>query len=65
MNDCNSFPSPLTPIDCNLRGLPLMPLDTDRLLDSDMMALSTGGVQDRPAPVVQELESGARRVVAG
>lgn len=36
------LPAPMTPPDCNLRGLPFMPLDTERLLDSDMMALSTG-----------------------
>lgn len=36
------LPEPLTPADCNLRGMPFMPLDTERLLDSDMMALSTG-----------------------
>ena len=36
------LPDPLTPSDCNLRGLPFMPLHTERLLDSDMMALSTG-----------------------
>lgn len=36
------LPEPLTPVDCNLRGMPFMPLDTERLLDSDMMALSTG-----------------------
>ncbi|WP_298016721.1 DUF1376 domain-containing protein [uncultured Castellaniella sp.] len=36
------LPDPLTPADCNLRGMPFMPLDTERLLDSDMMALSTG-----------------------
>lgn len=36
------LPKPLTPADCNLRGLPFMPLHTERLLDSDMMALSTG-----------------------
>lgn len=36
------LPDPLTPPDCNLRGLPFMPLHTERLLDSDMMALSTG-----------------------
>ncbi|MFT9016593.1 MAG: DUF1376 domain-containing protein [Acetobacter sp.] len=33
---------PLTPPDCDLRGLPFMPLDTVRLLDSDLFALSTG-----------------------
>ncbi|MBO1326064.1 DUF1376 domain-containing protein [Acetobacter garciniae] len=33
---------PLTPADCDLRGLPFMPLDTVRLLDSDLFALSTG-----------------------
>lgn len=36
------LPDPLTPADCNLRGMPFMPLDTERLMDSDMMALSTG-----------------------
>lgn len=34
--------APLTPADCDLRGLPFMPLDTVRLVDSDLMALSTG-----------------------
>ena len=34
--------APLTPPDCDLRGLPFMPLDTARLLDSDLFALSTG-----------------------
>ena len=32
---------PLTPADCDLRGLPFMPLDVVRLLDSDFFALST------------------------
>lgn len=35
-------PSPMTPQDCNLRGLPWMPLETGRLLDSDLFLLSTG-----------------------
>ncbi|WP_210419316.1 DUF1376 domain-containing protein [Acetobacter vaccinii] len=35
-------PPPLTPPDSDLRGLPFMPLDTVRLLDSDLFALSTG-----------------------
>lgn len=35
-------PAPLTPPDSDLRGLPFMPLDTVRLLDSDLFALSTG-----------------------
>lgn len=35
------LPEPLTPMDCDLRGLPYMPLDTSRLLDSDFMALAT------------------------
>lgn len=35
-------PEPMTPPDCDLRGLPFMPLDTIRLLDSDLFALSTG-----------------------
>lgn len=33
---------PLTLPDCDLRGLPFMPLDVVRLGDSDLMALSTG-----------------------
>lgn len=33
---------PLTPPDCDLRGLPFMPLDVVRLCDSDLVALSTG-----------------------
>jgi hypothetical protein len=32
----------MTPPDCDLRGLPFMPLDVNRLLDSDLFALSTG-----------------------
>ena len=35
-------PAPLTPPDCDLRGLPYMPLDVIRLGDSDLFALSTG-----------------------
>lgn len=42
MTDFELLPAPLTPLDCNLRGLPFMPLHTERLLDSDMMALSSG-----------------------
>lgn len=38
----NALPPPLTPQDCELRGLPYMPLDVVRLLDSDLFALSTG-----------------------
>jgi hypothetical protein len=34
--------APLTPPDCDLRGLPFMPLDVVRLIDSDLAALSTG-----------------------
>lgn len=37
-----SKPEPLTPPDCDLRGLPFMQLDVSRLVDSDMFALSTG-----------------------
>lgn len=33
---------PMTPFDCDLRGLPFMPLDVVRLGDSDLVALSTG-----------------------
>jgi len=36
------LPEPLTPADCDLRGLPYMPLDVNRLLDSDMFAESSG-----------------------
>lgn len=37
-----ALPAPLTPADCDLRGLQFMPLDVQRLLDSDMFALATG-----------------------
>ncbi len=33
---------PLTPPDCDCRGLPFMPLEVTRLLDSELVALSTG-----------------------
>ncbi len=33
---------PMTPADCDLRGMPFMPLDVVRLGDSDLVALSTG-----------------------
>jgi hypothetical protein len=36
------LPEPMTPPDCNLRGLPFMPLEVQRLLDSDLFILSTG-----------------------
>lgn len=36
------LPDPLTPPDCDLRGLPYMPLDVIRLIDSDMFAETTG-----------------------
>jgi hypothetical protein len=35
-------PDPLTPIDCDCRGLQFMPLEVGRLIDSDLTALSTG-----------------------
>lgn len=35
-------PEPMTPPDCDLRGLPFMPLDVARFIDSDLYALSTG-----------------------
>lgn len=38
----NNLPAPLTPPDCDLRGLPYMPLDTVALLESDLFALSNG-----------------------
>ncbi|MFK2876919.1 DUF1376 domain-containing protein [Rhodanobacter hydrolyticus] len=34
--------SPLVPSEVDLRGMPWMPLDTVRLIDSDLFALSTG-----------------------
>jgi hypothetical protein len=36
------FPDPLTPPECDLRGLPFMKLDLNRVLNSDLMALSSG-----------------------
>lgn len=36
------LPAPLTPNDCDLRGLAFMPVDLVRLFDSDLYALSTG-----------------------
>jgi hypothetical protein len=36
------LPAPLVPAEVDLRGLPFMPLDTVRLLDSDFFALATG-----------------------
>lgn len=37
-----NLPAPLTPTGCDLRGLPYMPLDVIRLLDSDMFAETSG-----------------------
>lgn len=37
-----SATEPLTPPDCDLRGMPYMPLDIGRLFDSDLYVLSTG-----------------------
>jgi len=36
------MPAPLTPPDCDLRGMPFLPLDVGRLMDSDLFALATG-----------------------
>jgi hypothetical protein len=36
------LPAPLTPADCDLRGLQFMPMDTIRVVDSDLFAMSTG-----------------------
>lgn len=36
------LPEPLTPPECDLRGMPYMPLDLIRLFDSDLYALSNG-----------------------
>ncbi|AHJ68569.1 YdaU family protein [Granulibacter bethesdensis] len=38
----SALPLPLTPPESDLRGLPFMPLDVERLADSDMVALSSG-----------------------
>lgn len=38
----SDLPPPLTPPDCDLRGLPYLPLDMARLFDSEFYALSTG-----------------------
>lgn len=38
----SDLPAPMTPPDCDLRGMPYMPLDIVRLFDSDLYALSTG-----------------------
>ena len=40
--DKAALPAPLTPPECDLSGLPWLPLDTIRLLDSDFFALSSG-----------------------
>lgn len=37
-----TLPEPLTPADCDLRGMPFMPLEVSRLMESDLFALSTG-----------------------
>lgn len=37
-----NLPPPLTPADCDLRGMQWMPLDTMRVLDSDLFLNSTG-----------------------
>jgi uncharacterized protein YdaU (DUF1376 family) len=42
MQQPTDFPDPLTPADCNLRGLPYMPLQVIQLLDSDLFIKSTG-----------------------
>ncbi|GBR03919.1 DUF1376 domain-containing protein [Acetobacter oeni] len=36
------LPDPMTPEDCDLRGLPYMPLDVIRIIDCDLFAISTG-----------------------
>lgn len=38
----SELPEPMTPPECDLRGMPYMPLDLIRLFDSDLYALSTG-----------------------
>jgi len=38
----NEVPGPLTPANCDLRGMSFMKVDIMRMLDSDLYALSTG-----------------------
>ncbi|MDW9227059.1 hypothetical protein C7S15_1626 [Burkholderia cepacia] len=38
----NELPNPLTPADCDLAGYRWMPLDVERVIDSDTFGLSTG-----------------------
>lgn len=38
----SDLPEPMTPPDCDLRGLPFLPLDVVRLMESNLFALSTG-----------------------
>ncbi|MDN7897179.1 DUF1376 domain-containing protein [Burkholderia cepacia] len=38
----NDLPNPLTPADCDLAGYRWMPLDVERVIDSDTFGLSTG-----------------------
>jgi hypothetical protein len=38
----DNLPEPLTPPDCDLRGMPYMPLDVLRLRESDMVAITNG-----------------------
>jgi Protein of unknown function (DUF1376) len=42
MLDSTPMPAPLTPPECNMHGLRYMPLDVDRLLNSDLFLRSTG-----------------------
>lgn len=39
----DDLPDPLTPPECNLRGLPFMPLECQRLMDSDTWGKTTPG----------------------
>jgi hypothetical protein len=41
-DDTKNLPDPLTPPDCDLRGMPDMPIDVHVLLTSDIFLLSTG-----------------------
>ena len=38
----DDLPEPMVPPECDLRGMPFMPLDLVRLFDSDLYAISTG-----------------------
>jgi len=42
LSNLSNLPLPLTPVDCDLRAFPFMPLDVVRLRDSDISAIGSG-----------------------